>query len=140
MSEFYAAIAELQAVNVDALLQATTSAAKSAEVTKTKSAVARFKASRDQLAAATTAANRLVTPANALDSIGKESLALWKQLADLNDEFIKSLEGGALPNLLRLHEAIDLIHRIGNLGMRASLMHLNQQKSQHSPGGAGAKF
>ena len=140
ISEFYAAIADLQAVNVDALLQKGASAAKSNEIAKTQNALARFRASRDQLASAQTKANQLVSPTNPLDNIGKESIALWKQLADLNSEFIRNLEGGTLPDLYRLHEAIDLTHRINNLGMRASLLHLNQHKTHHSTGGSGAKF
>ena len=140
MSEFYAAIAELQAVNVEALALKAGDPAKAAEVTKIQSALARFKASRDQLMSAQTKANQLVTAKNPLDNIGKESLGLWKQLADLNSEFIRNLEAGALPDLYRLHEAIDVTQRMNSLGMRASLMHLNQHKTLHSTGGASIKF
>ena len=78
MSEFYAGVAELQAVNIEALALPAGDPKKAAEVTKIQNALARFKASRDQLMLAQTTANQLVTQSNPLDSIGKESLGLWK--------------------------------------------------------------
>lgn len=139
-SELYAAIADLQSINVEVALQDASGPEKVKEVTKTTNALAHFKASRDQLAVAQTKAGQMVTASNPLDNIGQESIALWKQLADYEYEFILSLEGGSLPDLYRLHEAIDLIHRIDNLGMRASLMHLNQHKLHHTTGGATTHF
>lgn len=139
MSEFYAAIAELQAINIDVILKPG-DPERAGEIAKTRNALARFKASRDQLTAAQKMASELITPANPLDSIGKESIGLWKQLAEFNGEFINNLESGSLPNLYRLHDAIDVTQRMNTLGMRASLMHLYQHKAQHSIGGATAKF
>ena len=140
ISEFYGAIAELQSINVDIALNHSKSIDKSSETTKISNAAAHFKASSEALSMAASKANQMITSANPADSIGKESMELWAQLDNYNQIFLKNIDAGELPNLYQLHEAIDLTQRIANLGMRASLMHLNQHKEHHTEGGAAAEF
>jgi hypothetical protein len=137
---FYAAIADLQNVNVEIATQSATSSNKSGEVSKLESASAQFKQSRSLFQEAIAKANQLATPSNPLDNIGTQSIALWQKMADANAKFIAALDGGTLPDLYGLHEAIDTIHQIGSIGMRASLMHLNQHKEAHTTGGPSVKF
>ena len=138
MSEFYAGVAELQSINVELLTTAGNK--KQAELGRVSAAIARFKASNDQLTQAQTKAGQLTASAGPADNMGNESMAMWKQLATQNGAIIKSLEGKQLPELEVIHGAIDLTHRIGALGMRASLVHLGQHKTHHTAGGTSAKF
>ncbi|CDZ73258.1 Hypothetical protein NGAL_HAMBI2610_48880 [Neorhizobium galegae bv. orientalis] len=139
ISEFYKAISELQNINVEIAL-APASADKLAEITKIQSATTALKASASSFQSAVEKANALSSAANPMDSIGKQSIALWKKMSDYNTAFAKALDGGMLPDLYELHEAIDVVHQIDNLGMRASLMHLNQHKDAHTAGGHAATF
>jgi hypothetical protein len=138
LSDFYAGVAELQGINIEILLS--TSDKKSAETSRVTAAIAKFKSSNDQLAVAQSKAVQLIAAAGPADSMGSESIAMWKQLADRNSMIVKSLEQKELPDLETLHTAIDLTTRISNLGMRASLLHLGQHKTHHTTGGAAAKF
>jgi hypothetical protein len=140
ISAFYAAIADLQNVNVEVATQSATSVNKSGELSKLENASAQFKQSRTSFQEAIVKANQLATPSNPLDNMGTQSIALWQKMADANAKFIAALDGGTLPDLYALHEAIDTIHQIGSLGMRASLMHLNQHKETHTAGGPSVKF
>ena len=137
MSEFYGAIAELQSINIENLSIA---GKKAGELPKIAAALARFKASNDQLTQATTKANQLIATTGPADNMGIESMGLWKQLSDRNTRSIKALEANTLPELEDLHGAIEITHRIGNVGMRASLLHLNQHKTHHTAGGPSVKF
>lgn len=138
MSEFYGAIAELQGINVENLLGGGNK--KPSEQAKVDAAVVRFKASNEQLARAQAKAEELIASTGPVDNMGAASIGLWKQLADRNAVLIKTLEDKQLPELDELHAAIELTHRIGNVGMRASLMHLGQNKTHHTSGGASARF
>jgi hypothetical protein len=140
ISEFYSAIASLQSINVELLLATDKSPAKNSEIAKTNDALAHFKSSQDLFKKAKTKANQMATPTNPLDKIGTESLKLWDQLANYENTFASNLSSGQLPDLYELHAAIDVVHQIDNLGMRASLMHLATQQHYHTVGGAQARF
>ena len=140
IGEFYMALSDMQSINVEFALQDEPSASRDIEISKIDGALERLMESRNSFERAISEAEGMITASNPLDSIGEKSISLWREMVDLNSEFISAMEEGYLPDLYRLHEAIDTIHEIGNLGMRASLMHLNQHETQHSSGGPSARF
>lgn len=140
ISEFYGAIAELQSDNVEIALNHPKSFDKNSEITKISNAATHFRASSEALNTAASKANQMITSAPPVDSIGKESMELWANLDNYSKTFVTNIDAGELSNLYQSHGAIDLTQRIANLGMSASLMHLNQHKEHHTKGGAVAEF
>ncbi len=140
ISAFWAAIADLQSVNVEIAIQSTPSAGKSVEVSKLEDASTQFKTSKTQFEDALQKANQLVTPTNPLDNFGTQSIELWQKMIAFDKAFSAALDEGSVPDLHSLHDAIDTVQRLVNLGMRASVMHLNQQREFHTSGGPTVKF
>lgn len=138
ISEFHGAIAELQGINTEIILGK--SVDKSLELNKVSQAVKKFEESNKQLDLAVEKAQKLIISAGGADNMGRESMRLWQELHRHNSKFIKSLRGKQLPELEELHSAIEITQQIGNIGMRASLLHLGQNKMQHTTGGMNATF
>ena len=135
ISSFYAAIAELQNVNVEpASIKST------AEVHKIELANQLFKESNSHLRSAKNNAQKLIESTSSPDKFGQDSIALWAQLEDLNSKFIANIELGHLPDLSELHNAVEITQKISSLGIKASRIHLDTQELYHTAGGKNTPF
>ena len=139
LGNFYLALSQLQAVEVSNISADTKKAEMTTEINHVDQAKSLFTETSKHLSAAISAAQELIPSVSGEDAaMSNLSVGRYKQLKDLVDSFVKAIEAHHLPELSKLHEALDLTMKISSFGRDVSQSHVGAMG--HSQGGESVKW
>jgi hypothetical protein len=137
VGHFYLGIAHLQNVEVEYISDLTKRAVEVAKIDKAKD---ELEQASKHLSMAIDAGEKLAAKAGNEDAkaLSELSLRRYKALQQHIDSFVKAIEGRTLPELDKVHAALDLVIQITAFGRDVSLSHVGMHG--HSLGGHHVKW
>lgn len=139
LGKFYLALSQLQAVEVGNITDESKKTEKTGEIDRIAQAKGLLTEASQHLATAISAAEELIPSIGAEDAaMSKLSVGRYKQLKELVDSFVKDIGARHLPDLAKLHEALDLAIKITSFGRDVSQSHVGVMG--HTQGGPAVKW